>query len=236
MSCPADRPAPLRCPALEESIDATVKLLPRGRAWPVNDGGSTMARFLAWLAVLSSAPVVDTWPVGFVQAGYFAAVGAVRNYLETRLCALRLEFWCATHSETRDLWMLEYGLPDDCDPFPDLCTKVAATGGATCDYLNSIVSRIGWRVDCLNMQEQCGAKVGCSRAGTARAGWSRRVGLVLRVHTGELPLPTRRSLLPRVGCFRAGRRPSCAVAPSIAPVRCLMDRIAPAHAVIEYVT
>jgi hypothetical protein len=30
--------------------------------------------------------------------------------------------------------MAEYGLPDGCDPFPDLCTKVAAIGGTRCEY------------------------------------------------------------------------------------------------------
>lgn len=239
MTCASMRDGPLHCPTFQESFSATLALLPRGRAWPANDGGGIAARYLAWLAALVGIPV--TWPFGYVQVAVFAAFASVRNFLETRLCALRLEFWCATHVETDDLWMAEYGLPDSCDPFPDLCTKVSAIGGARCEYFNAIVARIGWTVDCLDQLTRCGARCGCSRAGTAQAGLRRGTGLVLRVHTGQSPAVVRgsfRQIIPRAGTMRAGQRPICdsVAVPSIVPIRCLMDRIAPAHMVIEYVT
>jgi hypothetical protein len=240
-TCPGAQPAPLRCPTLEESIAATVALLPRGRSFPVNDGGGTIQRFLVWLAALAGA-VPAAWPIGYVQAGFFSALGAVRNYVETRLCALRLEFWCATESETNDLWMREYGLPDACDPFPDLCTKVAAIGGATCDYLNSIIARIGWTAQCFDMSAFCGSRAGCALAGdpAAMAGDSSYLGLKIIVHTGDpvvSPIISGSYVVPRAGVFLAGQMPSCDTVetPSVEPVRCLMDRIAPAHVQIEYV-
>lgn len=241
-ACPAAVPAPLRCPTLYESIAATLKLLPRGRAWSANDGGSTFARYWDWLAGLAGAQP-PSWPAGFVQTGFYAAIGVVRNFLETRLCALRLEFWCATMSETRDQWMKEYGLPDACDPFPDLCTKVAAIGGARCEYFNSIIARLGWRAECFERSAHCGAMAGCSRAGCrgSVAGDQSYLGLVIKVHTGEpIVLPTISGLYRagKAGAIRAGQHPSCdqIELPSVQPIRCLMDRIAPAHATIQYVT
>lgn len=231
---------PFRCPTLDESIAATVALLPRGRAWPVNDGGGVIFRFRTWLAALAGA-VPQAWPLGYVQAGYWSAAGAVRNYLEARLCALRLEFWCATHVETDAEWMREYGLPDSCDPFPDLCLKVKALGGQRCEYFNEIIARLGWRAECFEKSESCGSRAGCSFAGHATAGNSRALGLIIKVHTGEpnvAPTIETRYVPPRSGRFRAGQHASCDTIehPSIEPIRCLMDRIAPAHVVIQYLT
>ena len=146
-TCSIAAPAPLTCPTLQQSIDATAALLPRGRAWPANDRSMT-ARFLAWLGGLTGVPAATDWPAGFVQMGFVAAVGAVRNYLETQLCALRLEFWCATETLTNDLWMAEYGLPDDCDPYPNLCAKVAALGGRRCELYQELCAANGWIIEC----------------------------------------------------------------------------------------
>jgi hypothetical protein len=147
-TCPTAAPAPLRCPTLEESIAATAALLPRGRAWPARHP-ATLSAFLAWLGGLVGIPAASAWPAGFVQMGFIAALGAVRNYLEAQLCALRFEFWCATQTQTRDLWMAEYGLPDDCDPYPDLCAKVAALGGRRCELYQELCAANGWIIDCV---------------------------------------------------------------------------------------
>lgn len=239
--CTGFSPAPLRCPTLIESQQATIASLPRGRAWPANDGGNTLHRLIAWLDGLSAAPV--SWPIGFVQAGYFAALGAVRNFVETRLCALRLEFWCATISETRPEWMAEYGLPDACDPFPDLCLKVSAIGGSRCEYFNEIIARLGWRAECFERSAHCGARFGSGRFARRgdTFGGSNYVGLIIKVHTGEpniSPSIETRYRPARFGALRFGHRPSCDTIehPSVAPIRCLMERIAPAHVEIQYVT
>lgn len=104
-SCPSTARAPFTCPSLLDSILATAALLPRGKAWPANDGGITIANFLAWLAGLGSTiPAPADWPAGFVQCGFVAAFGTVRNWIESQFCALKDEFFCATASETLDLW------------------------------------------------------------------------------------------------------------------------------------
>lgn len=131
----------LYCPSHDEITGEALKLLPRGRAWRSREGGpettSTLYKF--WRAV------------AFVYA-----------YLTSRLCALRLEFWCATMSETEDQWMKEYGLPDYCEPFPDLCVKVAALGGTRCEYYTEMAARFGWNIVC---DDPCGSKTGCFKTG-----------------------------------------------------------------------
>jgi uncharacterized protein YmfQ (DUF2313 family) len=235
-ACAATRPAPLRCPSVAESIAATVALLPPGRVWPARDP-SLRDRFLAWL---QSGPI--STPAGYVQIGFFAAIGAARNFLETRLCALRLEFFCATQSETHEQWLAEYGLPDACDPFPDLCLKVKAQGGARCEYFNAIIARLGWRAECFDKSQFCGSRYGArhSRFGRARFGNAVALALVIKVHTGQVnvqPSIESRYRVPRFGRFRYGHRPSCDTIahPSLTPIRCLMDRIAPAHVQILYI-
>ncbi|MBR0871209.1 hypothetical protein JQ633_12630 [Bradyrhizobium tropiciagri] len=227
----ADNSKPFHCPTFVESFLATCALWPRGRAWPVSDG-ATPARYLSWLSGLLSAPSV--WPAGFVQAAYSAAIAAVRNYIETRLCALRLEFWCATHSETHDQWMIEYGLPDDCDPFPDLCTKVAAIGGTRCEYYAEIAARAGWSITCANGSDACGAAIGCAQIGLDVIGGLRGGALlIVKVNLDDSPAYVAPSeAQPFIGNFGIGGSLSCG--PDITPLKCVLDRVVHAHLVIQY--
>lgn len=234
MSCPQTAPAPLRCPTFEESFAATAKLAPRGRVWPVNDGGGTVARFLNWLTSLNGrVPALSEWSVEYGQAGWFAAVSSVRNYIEQRLCALRLEFWCATQSETNDLWMREYGLPDTCDPFPDLCMKVAAIGGTRCEYYAALAARGGWSITCATRADQCGSSAGCAKAGRLKPGVRSGPGVfTITVSLANSPAYggfTRTR--PKSGKLKAGRPLSCG--PDIGPLVCLIDRVV--HAEVQTV-
>lgn len=204
----------LACPSAEAVAGQLVKLLPRGRAWRTHEGGpepaSTLWRF--WRAV----------------AEPFA-------FLHERLCALRLEFWCATHSETRDVWLAEYGLPDACDPFPDLCTKVAALGGTRCDYYAAVAARAGWSIACLTRQGQCGVAAGGRRAKAGRANPGRRLGpaqMIIRVDLGASPAYAGgRRARARAGRLRAGRPLSCGA--NIDALKCLIERVV--HAEIEVI-
>jgi hypothetical protein len=244
MTCEAARPAPLRCPTLPERIAATLALLPGGRAWGSDAGVPEPYHDAAFDPAAFDPEVFDTKSkTGSVIYRFFAAVATVFHFVEQRLCDLRLEFFCATMSETRDLWLAEYGLPDDCDPFPDLCDKVAAFGGARCEYFNARIARKGWTAVCFDRLQLCGARAGCSQAGArlAMAGPSSALALVVRVFTNEAPAPVTPAThirRPLAGIFRAGWAPSCdtAAQPSIEPVRCLMERIAPAHVQIQYLT
>lgn len=199
------------CPNADNLAAQTMALLPRGDAWATSDGAfvatSVIARF--WRGVS------DTF-----------------SFAYARWCALREEFWCATHSETHAEWMLEYGLPDDCDPFPDLCTKVAALGGTRCEYYTEIAARAGWSIDCVTRLDQCGSSAGCrARAGRAKPG--RRLlttQLQILVHLGESSTyvaPPRQAA--KAGRLKAGRGLACG--PDIAVLKCLLERVV--HAEIE---
>lgn len=201
-----------RCPTGPEIYTQVLALLPRGRAWTlaIEDTTSTIAR-------------------------YWKAFADEITFLTERLCALRLEFWCATHSETHDGWMTEYGLPDACDPFPDLCEKVRALGGATCAYYQEVAARVGWVIECSVAQEYCGSKAGlCALAGTAKPGSIRtNARLYLDVHLGESTAYTGgRYTPPLAGRMKAGRPMACP--PNITALECLLARVVHAHLEIVY--
>ena len=182
--CQAPAPALDICPSVDEIVPQLIALLPRGRAWGTHDGGPFL---------------------GSVAWRFWSAVASVLAFVNLRACALLLEFFCATETETDDLWMAEYGLPDGCDPFPDLCTKVAAVGGTRCDYLVAVAARAGWALSCFDTGGGCGAKAGRARAGCAQAGRNPRPGtVVIRVDLRDSP------------AFR-GTLPPAAVAASAQP-------------------
>lgn len=235
--CPQSVPAPFVCPTANDIARATAKLWPQGRAWPITHDPSLVDRFAAWLAALApdAQPAPGDWPAGFVQAGFSKSIADVFAYAAARWCALREEFWCATQVETRDLWMQEYGLPDACEPFPDLCVKVAALGGQTCAFFNEIAAANGWVIDCI-AQVRCGAQAGCSQAGCGQvANGAGGVNLELVVH---LDLSTSyvasTQTPPLAGLLQCGQPMACG--PDISPFECLIDRIAPAHVVVTYTT
>lgn len=231
-NCAPARPAPMQCPTLEESITATLGLLPRGRAWPARDLG-LFARYWQWIAerVSSGAPTV--WPAGYVQTGFFSALGAVRNFAEMRLCDLKREFWCATQTETRDLWMAEYDLPNDCDPFPDLCVKVSALGGTRCEYYADRAARIGWAIGCGAEDARCGAIMGCDYMGDANMGGLPPANrLIIQVDLASSPAYNGAYFPPPImGCLMMGNSLACE--PDITPLICLLDRIV--HAEVEVI-
>lgn len=226
----------LRCPTPNDLLAVVAALLPRGRAWQNHESGPDPGLYQAFQknAFQNDAFAVDSRPPSVLYQ-YWAAVAQFANFIIQRLCALRLEFWCATHSETHDLWMEEYGLPDPCDAFPDLCAKVAAIGGTRCEYFADVAARAGWSIECIDQTISCGARAGCARAGTARSGRRTSASLIIRVRTGESPSfqgPKQRA--PRAGRFRARQHFACG--PNIAPLRCILERIVPAHVEIQYLT
>ena len=224
---------PFVCP----DVTNIVKLWPRGRAWPITHDPSTYERYLDWRAQFPPGVIPDTksWPAGFVMAGFTKVIIDVFQYLVDRLCALREEFWCASQIETRDTWMAEYGLPDACDPFPDLCTKVAALGGQTCAYFQQVGAWAGWAIDCVDSAPVCGMMTGCTYIGKgATPGGSKGNVMKLVVSLPDSPAyhayPNQRAY---AGCLMAGHALGCGPL-NIIPLQCLMERIAPAHVVVDY--
>ena len=187
--------SPDPCPTVDQVHFELLALLPRGRAWRTQNGlpehGSVLWQF--WRA----AAVV-------VQA------------LEARMCALRQEFFCDTTSETYADWLFDYGLPDVCDLYPDLCSKVAAFGGQTIAYFVAIAARAGWTVS-------------IARTGAAQ------ITVTTHIATSSsyvAPLPS--ATISRPGRFRAGQKLTCPPNSSVA-VSCLLARVLPAHLQVTYV-
>lgn len=200
------------CP--DDMLAKTVAALPRGRTWQT-DGTER-----------------DEADSRLTQ--YWHAVADAFQFVNKRLCDLRLEFWCASQTETREQWMTEYGLPDACDPFPDLCMKVAALGGVTCEFYAAAAARIGWNIGCARDDGNCGALVGCAYAGHAITG-GRIVTSRLIIHVDLSTSPAYVAGFvapPLTGCMQAGQILSCE--PDISPLMCLLDRIVHAHVEVEY--
>lgn len=234
MSAPGVYPAAFRCPTKADILNVAIALLPRGRAWQTEEGGPQPGTERAFnpRAFNEDAFSVQNRKPSILRL-FWQSVADTLAFLTQRLCALRLEFWCATHSETDDAWMAEYGLPDDCDPFPDLCTKVAAIGGTRCEYYASIAARSGWSISCVDYFLSCGIRSGCGRAGYAKPG--RRAAAQLKIivdlnnsvaYTGTF------HATPMAGRMKSGRRLACG--PDLSPLECLLGRVVHAEIQIVY--
>jgi len=196
------------CLTQEQTLDQLIKLLPRGRAWRTD----------------ADAPV---------RRSFLNALAALYAYVEQRICALRLEFFCATETETNDVWMKQYGLPDACDPYPNLCAKVAAFGGTRCDYYAEIAALAGWSIECLDIMG-CGSLTGRAKAGCGRAGRGRIQNelLVLVDLTASPSYKGGFHTPPLAGRIRSGMPMNCP--PSVGPLDCVLERVVHAHVRIVY--
>jgi hypothetical protein len=224
------------CPTLEEITSATLALLPRGRAWQTNEGGPQPGRDIAFAPNAYQNDVFATDAKRHsVLWQYWRSFAVEVHFLTQRLCALREEFWCSSINETRDEWMVEYGLPDECDPFPDLCTKVTAIGGTRCEYYAEVAARMGWEIECDESLSRCGSVMN-SRAGKAKTGSVQRAAkLRVIVHLqSSTAYSSGGNLRPLAGRLRAGRRMSCG--PNVSPLQCLMSRVVHAEIEITYET
>lgn len=215
----------MRCPTLDELTEATLAALPRGRAWQTNETGPVPGHEPAFQedAFQDDAFQTDSQKPSILWR-YWRSFAELLAHLVQRACALRLEFWCATHSETNDLWMREYGLPDACDPFPDLCTKVAAIGGTRCEYYAELAARLGWTISCEERTSFCGALAGNATAGCSFAGgFKQGATIYIIVHMGSSPILDGATFnLPLAGRLRAGQRHRCG--PSFHGLSCLLAR------------
>jgi hypothetical protein len=195
------------CPSDEALKDQLIKLFPRGASWDeYNDDGQA------------------------IRPRWVAALARICGTFQRRLCALRDEFFCATANETRDLWLAEYGLPDICDPYPDLCAKVAAFGGARCADLVDIATRAGWAISCgpYFACETVGAgnfSLGCDSLGGGSPVLSTvKIKVYLDLSSSYLG---RTDNLPFIGNFSVGGALACD--PDIFALRCLFEDVIHAH-------
>lgn len=201
------------CPTPEQITDQALALLPRGRAWQTDESGPRP---------------------GTTLYGFWRAICELVGFATTRLCALRDEFFCFSTFEMRDLWLENYGLPDPCDPYPDLCAKVAAQGGARCEDLAAIAAASGWSIACRDANEVCGLIADCGFADNAFAGNATpRSTIIITVYLAQSPAYVGAfEVLPYADNFIADRTLACD--PDIAPLICVLSRVMHAHLAVEY--
>ncbi|CAN7315186.1 hypothetical protein LJR009_001587 [Bosea sp. LjRoot9] len=191
-------------------------LRPRGDAWR-NSGHDALA--------------------GSVMGDWFGALGAAFGSTERRFCALIDEFFCSSANETLDIWALEYGVPDGCDPFADVCEKVNAVGDSIPAYAVAAALKRGWSIaitqDFVTIVQDC--LMGHGRMGTllmgAQQGVAWRISVDLAASPAYVAADNRKPLMGRMlmgWAFECG--------PDIEGLRCLIRRIAPAHADLVFTT
>ena len=192
------------CPTADQEMAQLVQLLPRGKAWETLIGG--------------------------VRYGFFAALRDILLAFDAMCCTLLREFFCATTTLLESAWMAEYGLPDACDPYPDLCAKVAAIGGATCADYEAIAAGIGWSIACLG---PCTSPAGSIQAGMAVGNPPGPGVIELLVSISNSPAAGPQLIPANAGCYAAGAPNDCGY--DLTPLDCVLQRVVQAHAEIIYV-
>lgn len=226
-----------QCPTRLQRFRQMLLLLPRGKAWQTGEPAGqayTVTMAQPGFAQTGLFQTLDR-PLTVMHA-FFSAAADFFSQLEQMLCALRLEFWCATQTQTNDLWLAEYGLPDDCDPFPNLCAKVGAIGGTRCEYFSAVAAQAGWSISCDNVFSAICAMFGAFQYGNV--GFGGQGGAATIQITVDLEnSPAFQGLIetqPMFGAFQFGNTLNCE--PDISSLVCLLDRIVPAHVAVTYQT
>lgn len=222
------------CPTEEQVRTQVFSLLPRGRAWQTNEGGPIKGWEPGFnLDAFNPDAFTTTSRKPSILWQYWAAFAREAWYFAKSMCELRLEFWCASHTKTNDGWLIEYGLPDACDPFPDLCLKVAAVGGTRCEYYAAVAARAGWSIECSDKGSWCGSLPGRGQAGCFRPGRRSASLLFILVHLADSPAyGGTLSPIPKAGRMKAGRMLGCG--PNISALECLLARVVHAEIKIQY--
>ena len=199
------------CPDIDDLTTAYLYELPRGPAW--GEGGAARQ------------------PGGVIY-GYFRALASMFAAFHADICKLYLEWNCATASETYDWWLAEYSLPDPCDPFPNLCAKVAAFGGCACNYYQALAADLGWAIAC---GTNCALEVGVIEAGMTPGPVYDPTTLIVVVSLAASPAYVASSQVygPVAGVLAAGMSPGCG--PDISALDCVLQRIVHAEVELVYV-
>lgn len=174
---------------------------------------------------------------GSVMGGFFAGLGAAFGPTDRRVCDMVDEFFCSSAVETLDLWALEYGVPDGCDPFADICEKVNAVGDTIPAYAEAAALRRGWTItiseEFITRVEDC--CMGMGLMGTMVMGAEQ--GVTWRIVIDRAASPAWQapaSTGPIMGLMLLGDALDCD--PDNEALRCLIRRIAPAHADLVFET
>lgn len=204
------------CPSDAEVAASIAALRPRGAAW--RHGGHDALE-------------------GSRMGAFFAALGQIGGEADRRICALVDEYFCSTAVETLDVWAQEYGVPDGCDPFADVCEKVNAVGDSIPAYAEAAALKRGWaiRIDEEFITVVQSGRLGNGRMGAmqmaAAQGVAWRITVNLEASPAYVAASRRKPLLGRMLLSFAL---SCG--PDITPLSCLIRRIAPGHADLVFET
>lgn len=199
----------LKCPDLEETLASVLAITPRGRAW-------------------QNTPFLS--PDETTQRRFWRSIADPAQRLNARLCALVDEFFCESAVETRDIWAAEYGLPDACDPFADLCAKVDAVGDTTAAYAEAAALLRGWLVviDEQFITASMSGYAGLGCAGGAIAAAEQGVTWLVMIDTAASPAWAGAGAgVPLAGAMLASDSLACP--PDISSLECVLRRIAPAQ-------
>ncbi|PZR94179.1 MAG: hypothetical protein DI537_08805 [Stutzerimonas stutzeri] len=196
------------------------------------------------LSYAALRPRGDAWRHGGFDAldgsgmgGFFAALGQAFGPTDRRVCEMVDEFFCSSAVETRERWALDHGLPDGCDPFADVCEKVNAVGDTTPAYVEGVALRRGWAIsieqDFITIVQDC--CFGFGQFGQQVFGAQQGVLWTVTVDLAASPAySARASRFPSFGSQQFGDGFDCP--PDIEPLRCLVRRIAAAHADLSFTT
>ena len=84
-----------------------------------------------------------------IQHLFWRAISNTTAWVYKRLCEYVPEFYCFSVNESRDQWVEEYDLSDECGVYRDnLCAKVILIGGGDCALFVAIALDAGWVVSC----------------------------------------------------------------------------------------
>ncbi|AZO77704.1 MULTISPECIES: DUF2313 domain-containing protein [unclassified Bosea (in: a-proteobacteria)] len=189
-------------------------------------------------------PRGDAWRHGGFDAldgsgmgAFFAGLGAAFGPLDRRVCDMVDQFFCSTATETLDIWAREYGVPDGCDPFADICEKVNAVGDTIPAYAEAAALRRGWSItiaeEFTTLVEDC--CMGMGLMGTMIMGAAQGVTWRIVIDRAKSPayqVPA--STGPIMGLMLMADALDCD--PDNEGLRCLIRRIAPAHADLVFET
>lgn len=215
------------CPTKWQLWRQIIALLPRGRAWQTHEGP-------VYGATEAGDPDVDTLTV---MEQFWAAYAEVLEYLHQRACALIEEFFCETMQELRPEWFTEWGFPDPCEPFDNVCEKMRATGGNRCEYFVALAAARGWSLECIDCASlpDVAESADCMAADCSSPSCDDDCGpdtIILIIHTAESPAYVSPLINNAADCMAADCSSLCD--PTVAPLQCLIERVRPAHTKVIY--
>lgn len=232
----ATNPDVFRCPTKWELWWQLRANLPRGRAWQTHENSA------AYIGGDDTAEAGE-FQIGHTGMGeevrverltimeqWWAAYAEVLEFLHQRACALIEEMFCATVNELKAEWWIDYGFPDPCEPWDALCLKVAAQGGATCDYIAAVAAARGWAVECVD----CGGpEAECLYADSDQDLCECINGVIrVRIDSAASPAFDEDWIPMQADAMEADCHDECPAPPE--EIRCLIERIKPAHVLAIY--